>query len=151
MRGSTSTHKKTTMKFIKKVSGYVNAVQITKATFTEPHPNPEHVVGVLYDPVLEQATMTTNHGVAVAQVGDWIITNSTGESYPCQADIFESTYTAVETEDPVADEFAVVSKKRLDELAHKENKLLALEAAGVDNWDGYAGALEIMKDLEAEG
>lgn len=35
-----------------------------------------------------------------------------------------------------------ISKKRLSELLRKEQELLLLEYAGVDNWIGYDGALE---------
>jgi hypothetical protein len=31
----------------------------------------------------------------------------------------------------------VISKERLVELLNAEEELIALEAAGVDNWDGY--------------
>ena len=40
----------------------------------------------------------------------------------------------------------IISKKRLLELLEKENKLNALECAGVDNWCGYYYALEMYSD-----
>jgi hypothetical protein len=39
-----------TRKF-RKGADVVEAVQITDATFDDDHPNPEHVIGVVYDPI----------------------------------------------------------------------------------------------------
>ena len=39
-----------------------------------------------------------------------------------------------------------ISKQRLDKLKADEAKLYALEAAGVDNWDGYSYAMEILDE-----
>ena len=36
----------------------------------------------------------TNHGVADVHRGDWVIRQTTGEIYPCQADIFAQSYEA---------------------------------------------------------
>lgn len=36
----------------------------------------------------------------------------------------------------------VISKDRYNELLEAEEKLNCLEAAGVDNWDGYDFAME---------
>jgi hypothetical protein len=41
----------------------------------------------------------------------------------------------------------VVSPERYAELLEAERKLMALEAAGVDNWEGYCCAMEIMEEL----
>lgn len=41
-----------------------------------------------------------------------------------------------------------VSSQRLKELEAAERKLNALEQAGVDNWDGYDFAMEIIKHYE---
>ena len=38
-----------------------------------------------------------------------------------------------------------IEKERLEELELAEMKLLALEAAGVDNWSGYDYAMEEME------
>lgn len=38
-----------------------------------------------------------------------------------------------------------ISQERYDELIRAESKLLALEGAGVDNWDGYDFAMETLK------
>ena len=35
-------------------------------------------------------------------------------------------------------------------LNESDNKLLALEGAGVDNWSGYAEAMESLKDMDNE-
>jgi hypothetical protein len=43
-----------------------------------------------------------------------------------------------------------VSKKRFIELLEHELKLEALEAAGVDNWEGFDSAMEIYYDLRSE-
>ena len=37
-----------------------------------------------------------------------------------------------------------ISEERLKELEDAEAKLIALEAAGVDNWQGYDDAMEIL-------
>ena len=36
----------------------------------------------------------------------------------------------------------IISMKRYKDLIMAEDKLLALEAAGVDNWEGYSDAME---------
>ena len=38
-----------------------------------------------------------------------------------------------------------VDIKRLQELEEIEQKMLALEAAGVDNWEGYDDAVEMSE------
>jgi hypothetical protein len=35
----------------------------------------------------------TNHGAVIAQPGEWIIRQVTGELYPCNDEIFQATYT----------------------------------------------------------
>ncbi len=42
-----------------------------------------------------------------------------------------------------------ISEDRLAELEHAEEVLNALEAAGVDNWEGYGDALSVL-DSEDE-
>jgi len=79
------------MKFRKK-SVVIEAVQITDATFDQPHPNPEHIVGVLYDPTERCAFIDTLEGRMRADLGDWIIRGVKGELYPCKPDIFALTY-----------------------------------------------------------
>lgn len=70
----------------------IEAVQITDATFDDDHPNPEHIPGVIYDPVKRQAIVNTLEGVMVGCLGDWLITGINGEIYPCKDDIFKATY-----------------------------------------------------------
>lgn len=73
----------------------IEAVQITDSTFDAPHPNPEHVYGVTYDPVKRNVRIITLEGVMTGEIGDWIITGVEGERYPCKPNIFEATYEAV--------------------------------------------------------
>lgn len=40
----------------------------------------------------------------------------------------------------------VLKKSRYDELIEMERKLIALENAGVDNWDGYYIAMECLHE-----
>jgi hypothetical protein len=41
-----------------------------------------------------------------------------------------------------------ITVKEYDELCEAYDKLLALENAGVDNWDGYDLAMESMEEME---
>jgi hypothetical protein len=70
----------------------IEAVQITDETLDGPHPNPEHIIGVVYDPVERNVRIPTLEGVMIGGIGDWIITGVKGERYPCKPDIFEATY-----------------------------------------------------------
>jgi hypothetical protein len=70
----------------------IEAVQVTDNTFDAPHPNPEHIQGVVYDPRVRCAFIGTLEGVMRADLGDWIIRGVKGELYPCKPDIFEATY-----------------------------------------------------------
>ena len=72
----------------------IEAVQITDATFDAPHPNPEHIVGLVYNPVLRTVRIPTLEGEMIGSLGDWIITGVKGEHYPCKPDIFAATYEA---------------------------------------------------------
>ena len=45
-------------------------------------------------------------------------------------------------------EMVTITKKEYDRLKHSEMTLECLEAAGVDNWDGYAYAQELMEMQE---
>lgn len=73
----------------------IAAVQITASTFDAGHPNPEHVVGVIYDPRDRCAYIDTREGRMRADMNDWIIRGVKGELYPCKPDIFELTYERV--------------------------------------------------------
>lgn len=83
------------MKFRKKPV-VIEAVQITDQTFDAPHPNDEHVPGVVYDPVQRCVFIETLEGVMRGDVGDWIITGVAGEHYPCKPAIFDATYERAE-------------------------------------------------------
>ena len=48
------------------------------------------------------------------------------------------------------EETVTISAKEYEYLLYCVNKLSALEIAGVDNWEGYSYALEIMEDDENE-
>lgn len=39
-----------------------------------------------------------------------------------------------------------ISKKEYDQLIERSETLAALEAAGVDNWEGYDYAMEFIKE-----
>ncbi len=41
-------------------------------------------------------------------------------------------------------------RRYLDELEDTTNKYYALEASGVDNWDGYSYAMEELKENKEE-
>lgn len=73
----------------------IEAVQITNATFDAPHPNPEHIRGLIYDPVRRCVLIPTLEGEMRGDMGDWIITCVKGEFYPCKPDIFAATYEPV--------------------------------------------------------
>ncbi len=76
----------------------IEAIQITDATFDDPHPNPEHIKGVIYFPAKRYAVILTLEGQMTANMGDWIIRGIKGELYPCKPDIFEATYERVEAQ-----------------------------------------------------
>jgi len=46
-------------------------------------------------------------------------------------------------------ETVTIDKERYEELLDKENLLDALDAAGVDNWDGYDFAMEQYQEDSA--
>lgn len=75
----------------------IAAIQVTDQTFDLPHPNPEHITGVVYDPVQRCAFIKTLEGTMRADFGDWIITGVKGEHYPCKPNIFAATYEPAET------------------------------------------------------
>lgn len=43
-----------------------------------------------------------------------------------------------------------IPKKEYDQLIERDQFLSALEAAGVDNWNGYGEAQDILKEWNAE-
>ena len=44
-----------------------------------------------------------------------------------------------------------IAKEEYDELLEAKRILSALRWAGVDNWDGYDYAMEILEDLNPDG
>lgn len=83
------------MKQYRKKPVVINAVQITNETFDAPHPNDDHIPGLIYDPVKRQVEIKTLEGTMIGNLGDWIIKGVNGELYPCKPDIFEKTYDEV--------------------------------------------------------
>ncbi|MEK4877889.1 MULTISPECIES: hypothetical protein [Paenibacillus] len=58
------------------------------------------------NPIIVEAYQTdkelridTLEGILTASPGDWIITGINGEKYPCKPEIFERTYSPVESTD----------------------------------------------------
>lgn len=49
------------------------------------------------------------------------------------------------------EEMVTITKKEYDELVKNSNELNALESCGVDNWDGYDIAMEMIHGDEDEG
>jgi hypothetical protein len=49
-------------------------------------------------------------------------------------------------ESNTGEEMITITKKRYDKLIHKEKFLEALRGAGVDNWEGYCEAQNMMED-----
>lgn len=83
------------MKFRKKPV-IIEAFQLTDDWFDLPHPNPQHIIGFITDPILRTVTIPTLEGNHLARVGDWIIKGIANEFYPCKDLIFRETYEPVE-------------------------------------------------------
>jgi|WetSurMetagenome_2_1015567.scaffolds.fasta_scaffold00725_33 hypothetical protein len=49
-------------------------------------------------------------------------------------------------DDDEDDETITISKKEYNEMKHDSDVLSALYRAGVDNWDGYDYAMEMLED-----
>ena len=50
----------------------------------------------------------------------------------------------------MSEETVTISKEEYDKLNDSERFLNALEAAGVDNWDGYGYAQDILEEWHNE-
>lgn len=50
----------------------------------------------------------------------------------------------------IGDKIVMVQEKQYHELLERDRWLSALEAAGVDNWDGWDEACEILKEWDKE-
>tara|TARA_R100001086_G_scaffold249709_1_gene190490 strand:+ start:342 stop:587 length:246 start_codon:yes stop_codon:yes gene_type:complete len=71
----------------------IEAVQITHSTFEDPHPNPEHIPGIKYDPVTQCVYIETLEGTMRGDLGDYIVKKV--EYYPVKPDIFEMKYEEI--------------------------------------------------------
>jgi len=50
----------------------------------------------------------------------------------------------------MTEETITIAKKAYDRLIRAERMLEALRECGVDNWEGYAEAVQLVGDLELE-
>ena len=91
----------TAMKTYQKRPIRIQPVQLTDATFDGPHPNPEHLKGVIYHSASRSALINTLEGTMHASLGDWIIRGIKGELYPCKPDIFAGSYDEVDEPGPL--------------------------------------------------
>lgn len=85
----------------------VEAVQITDDTFDAPHPNPEHIIGVTYDPnergVFLKEWRDLNRespidATEIAFVGDWIVRDPTGGLSVWDNETFQIAYESAPVE-----------------------------------------------------
>ena len=70
----------------------------------------------------------------------------------CKDEIMKENTTA-ELDDLFSDvtvETVIITKEKYDELVAESEWLCALEAAGVDNWDGCSQAKDILEEWENE-
>jgi len=74
----------------------IEAFQLKPSWFDADHPNPEHIIGFITDPIARTVKIPTLEGAMIANEYDWIIKGVKGEFYPCKPDIFEQTYEKVE-------------------------------------------------------
>jgi hypothetical protein len=79
----------------RKKSIEVTAQQLTDEAFTDEHPNPHHISGVVYNPVTKTAIVAVRGGADTASVGDWIITNSLGGRSVWNNAIFQATFEPI--------------------------------------------------------
>lgn len=80
------------MRTYKRRPMYVEAIQITPDTFDKPHPNSEHIPGVIYNPLKRCAYIDTPLGTCQAVLWDWIVLGEGGQLYPCKNDVFATLY-----------------------------------------------------------
>lgn len=50
--------------------------------------------------------------------------------------------------EPAPKETVTLSKREYDDLCQRSEELAALEALGVDNWDGYEEAMQSLKEKD---
>lgn len=70
----------------------VDAFQITERTFTDPHPNPEHVAGIVYDPTNFLAKHKEHGAITIGRLGDWIIVEKNGDVAIYRAAYFSKNF-----------------------------------------------------------
>lgn len=106
-------------------------VEIEAVRFTGNFDEVERFVGGDAEFRNGELVVATLEGPLRASPGDWIIKGVEGEFYPCKPDIFAKTYESADR--PSA-----------------SDRLAALEAAGVDNWEGYGHAMAVLRGEEDE-
>ena len=78
----------------------IEAVKITDEFFDSEHPNPNHPIGVLIDPINKCVTVKTLEGEMLGKIGDWIVTGIDPEcgkhSWPVKDTYFKENYEKVE-------------------------------------------------------
>lgn len=68
------------------------AVQITDATFDDPHPNPEHIPYVIYSLLERCCYVPTPSGSVRADLGDWIVRDADDELHVAKGEAFRPNY-----------------------------------------------------------
>lgn len=77
----------------------IEAVQVTDSTFDAPHPNSDHIRGVIYDPIKREVRIPVISGHLIARMGDWIITrleDNVHVHFVINNAIFQKMYEAVD-------------------------------------------------------
>jgi len=116
----------------------IQAECITDEMFDEPHPNPHHISGVVYDPIQRCVFIDTLEGKMRGNIGDWIIRGVKGELYPCKPDIFAASYegTAMTKSTPLETH---VDKLRR-EIKDRETELAALRLEPLAPYGGIGNS-----------
>lgn len=76
----------------------VKSVQITHATFDDPHPNPDHFRNVIYDPRWKTVTLDGKQpGRMYGGLGDWIVHDEVDDTLRVVSDnLFRYYYREVQ-------------------------------------------------------
>lgn len=94
------------MSFFRKRPIVVEAIQFTGSNLAELAEFTGYRADDGIDGHHDMVVIETLEGDMEARVGCWIIKGVTGECYPCQADIFETTYERVDDSLEVTDTVA---------------------------------------------
>ena len=86
------------MQKFRRADAVVEAVQITDSAFDAPHPNEEHVVGLIYEPVQRMVFIERIAGTFAGHVGDWIVKGPDEELSFCKPQPFAATYHAMKND-----------------------------------------------------